>query len=65
MNLEGDSVTSNSRACLQKVLFAEDEALVRLRLARCSVSRPRDSRAMDVIGISVATRAHPITQTAA
>jgi hypothetical protein len=30
--LEGDSVTSNSRACLQKVLFAEDEALVRLMM---------------------------------
>jgi CheY-like chemotaxis protein len=31
--LEGDSVTSNRRACLQKVLFAEDEALVRLMMA--------------------------------
>ena len=30
--MEGDSVTSNSRACLQKVLFAEDEALVRLMM---------------------------------
>jgi CheY-like chemotaxis protein len=31
--LEGDRVTSDSRACLQKVLFAEDEALVRLMMA--------------------------------
>ena len=31
--MEGDSVTSNSRACLQKVVFAEDEALVRLMMA--------------------------------
>jgi PleD family two-component response regulator len=29
----GGSVTSNSRACLQKVLFADDEALVRLMMA--------------------------------
>jgi hypothetical protein len=28
-----DSVTSNRRACVQKVLFAEDEALVRLMMA--------------------------------